>query len=122
MRCDERPETTHCCRFPDDRGWTAVDPLRTLDARECLGTGRPASPFFYYDGSTPAACAAIAAYASAGEGARSCRMGARDGRARPSEGQRVASTNRGRYTPIEEGTAVGRIKPSRGAGDKGLDL
>jgi len=22
--------TTHCCRFPHDNGWTAIDPNRTL--------------------------------------------------------------------------------------------
>jgi hypothetical protein len=24
-------QSTHCCRFPHDTGWTAVDPLRILD-------------------------------------------------------------------------------------------
>ena len=26
----EGPLTTHCCRFPDDKGWTAIDPLQAI--------------------------------------------------------------------------------------------
>ena len=26
----EGPESTHCCRFPHDKGWTEVDPLQPL--------------------------------------------------------------------------------------------
>jgi hypothetical protein len=28
----EGPLSTHCCRFPHDTGWTAVDPFRTFGA------------------------------------------------------------------------------------------
>jgi len=43
----ERPESTHCGRFPHDTGWTAVDPKRPLVPPE--GWGRCCFRTGYFD-------------------------------------------------------------------------